>query len=447
MRSDSPEKISLSRKETTCVGREAMRVDTCAFQGVFHSAATGLAIVDDSGKISLCNEALQKMLGYGRDEMIGMRFADFIHEDDRHFEADLYKELLDGRRASYRVAVRCFKKGNNIAWTLIVVSLLAQKLDAPYAIRMVEDITDRKRAEDAFLKSRNSYLPLFDELPNPIRRSDTDQSGDFFNKAWLAFTGRTLLQEAAAGWYDGVHPDDRGALRKIQSDAFLAGTSYVSEYRLRNRAGEHRWIMEFGKPFQDIDGNFGGYISSCYDVQERKDFEKKLQWISTTDELTGLLNRRGFFSVALQQIKSSNRTKKGMLLVYADLDGLKGINDSCGHPEGDRALIETAQVLREISRDSDIIARLGGDEFVVLMPEHSKSASREQIILTRLRESIALRNEQSPRKFLLSLSTGIQYYDPYHPCSLDELISAADRLMYREKGSKSIKRNDGIRER
>jgi diguanylate cyclase (GGDEF)-like protein len=196
-------------------------------------------------------------------------------------------------------------------------------------------------------------------------------------------------------------------------------------------------MVEYGRPIKDIDGSFSGYISSCYDVQDRKTFEETLHSLSTTDDLTGLLNRRGFFSLAQQQLKMANRTKIGFLLLYVDLDGLKKINDTLGHPEGDHALVETASILREIFRKSDIIGRLGGDEFAVLALERTRDVEEEeQAILKRIRESVKTRNAQPGRRYALSLSAGINTYDPERPCSLDEFISRVDSIMYEEKKSK-----------
>jgi len=250
-------------------------------------------------------------------------------------------------------------------------------------------------------------------------------------------------QEVGDAWTQGVHAEDLDRIRKLQAGSLKTRTPYVTEYRLRNYSGEYRWVVEFGRPFEDIDGSFGGYISSCYDVQERKTFEKTLQSLSTTDDLTGILNRRGFISLAQQQIKVANRTKKGFLLFYVDLDGLKKINDTLGHPEGDRALVDTASVLKEIFRESDILGRLGGDEFAVLMLEHAGSSEEDRAVLTRMRESVKARNAQPGRRFELSISTGMKYYDPEKPCSLDELISRADSLMYKEKELKHRERRSG----
>jgi len=182
----------------------------------------------------------------------------------------------------------------------------------------------------------------------------------------------------------------------------------------------------------DVEGNVSGYLSSCYDVHDRKALEETLQSISITDELTGLLNRRGFFALAQQQMKIANRTRRGLLLFYGDLDGLKSINDTLGHRVGDQALVEASALLREVFRESDIIARLGGDEFAVLMMEES-GAPDDVAIRDRLDRAVRARNAQVARTYQLSLSTGIQRYDPENPVSLDRLISIADGLMYEEK--------------
>ncbi len=159
--------------------------------------------------------------------------------------------------------------------------------------------------------------------------------------------------------------------------------------------------------------------------------QEKLRVLSITDELTGLYNRRGFFALAEQQLKLSNRLKKGIFMLYADLDNLKGINDALGHQEGDLVLVDTANILKESFRESDIIARIGGDEFVVL-PIGTGGDSIEAVT-TRLQRNIDNYNMRRNRTYRLSLSFGVPYYDPENPCSIDELLAEGDRLMYEQK--------------
>ena len=176
---------------------------------------------------------------------------------------------------------------------------------------------------------------------------------------------------------------------------------------------------------------FIGVVAVYTDITERVRMEEELRAMALVDELTGLYNRRGFLTLARQQLKTANRMKTRLSLLFSDFDGLKRINDTLGHAEGDRALRETADVFRQTFRESDIISRIGGDEFVVLALE-----TREDnvgVLIARLRENLAARNAVGDLRYKLSLTVGAARYDPEHPCSIEELMARADRAMYKRK--------------
>ncbi|MBA3037257.1 MAG: diguanylate cyclase [Desulfobacterium sp.] len=166
----------------------------------------------------------------------------------------------------------------------------------------------------------------------------------------------------------------------------------------------------------------------------REKIEKEVLTLSITDQLTGLYNRRGFLSLADRQLKLADRNKNGIMLFFADLDGLKDINDRFGHKEGDKALIEAATVFKETFRTSDIIARLGGDEFAALAIDIQEKNS--EIFTSRLQYLTEMQNKQENRTYKLSISIGGSFQDPENPRSIDELISQADKLMYEQKKQK-----------
>jgi two-component system, cell cycle response regulator len=147
--------------------------------------------------------------------------------------------------------------------------------------------------------------------------------------------------------------------------------------------------------------------------------------------LTGLYNRRGFLTLAEQQMKTASRFQRGLVLLFADLDRMKWINDNLGHPEGDRALTAIAGILKATFRESDIVARWGGDEFVVLAAETSEDSA--DMVTGRLVDHLAAANRPSQRGYQLSLSVGTARYDPGLPCSIDELLAHADQSMYAQK--------------
>ena len=168
---------------------------------------------------------------------------------------------------------------------------------------------------------------------------------------------------------------------------------------------------------------------------ERHRLLGELSDLSLVDELTGLYNQRAFFTLAKEHLKLVSRTKRGIWLLFADFNGLKQINDTLGHNEGNQALIDTASVLKKAFRESDVVARIGGDEFVVLAIGAHKDSL--EVLTTGLQKNLEMHNTAENRQYKLSLSVGASYYDPECPCSIDELIARADKSMYQQKRNKN----------
>lgn len=162
--------------------------------------------------------------------------------------------------------------------------------------------------------------------------------------------------------------------------------------------------------------------------------EEILRSMSVVDELTGLYNRRGFMELARQQLLYSQRTKKEISLVFFDLDSMKSINDTYGHTQGDRALVDTARLIEKTFRKSDIKVRIGGDEFIVLAVNASKDGIEN--LVHRMQENIKTYNAEKKSPFNLSISYGIAQCDPERPCSLEDLLHRADSIMYEQKQKK-----------
>ena len=152
---------------------------------------------------------------------------------------------------------------------------------------------------------------------------------------------------------------------------------------------------------------------------------------SIRDELTGLYNRRGFLELARQQLRVAQRERREALLFFVDLNGMKQINDEFGHDEGDRALCDTADVLREIFRIIDVVSRLGGDEFVALMLD--ADVSQIELFAVRIKQAMATRNAQGFRRYRLSASVGGSPYDAARAQTIESLLAHADTVMYEQK--------------
>lgn len=163
---------------------------------------------------------------------------------------------------------------------------------------------------------------------------------------------------------------------------------------------------------------------------ERNRIRVELRARSFLDELTGIYNRRGFFTLARQQLKRAERTRREMVLLFADLDGLKRINDQFGHHEGDLALMEFASLLKGTFRESDIVARMGGDEFAVLALEPSVCG---QSLIQRVHANLEVQNRATKRRYRLAMSLGMARYDAASNCSVEEFLAKADTSMYAQR--------------
>ncbi|MBN2265066.1 MAG: sensor domain-containing diguanylate cyclase [Candidatus Aminicenantes bacterium] len=220
------------------------------------------------------------------------------------------------------------------------------------------------------------------------------------------------------------------------------------EFELRRANGRRFWARDYCRSVKGKDGKIIHLDGILVDITEVKTMERryemamrklqltneKLESQSLSDHLTGLHNRRGFFSFGLQQMKIAKRLKAENYLVFLDIDNLKEVNDAHGHAVGDMLLEGVAAILKGNLRESDVIGRIGGDEFAVLAMR-SKGVG-ERSLLLRIDEGVkAFRIKGYPR-LRLSVSMGLVRIDPQKYKQLDDFLAHADFLMYQEKRKK-----------
>ena len=226
--------------------------------------------------------------------------------------------------------------------------------------------------------------------------------------------------------YNLLPPDIADERRKQVEESVRSGLPVRFEDVINKRFIDHVVY-----PVSDDSGKVARLAFFGADITQRREMEKKLEAMALTDQLTDLYNRRGFFTLATREVKRAERSRQGLLLFFADLDGLKDINDRLGHEEGDHALIAAAKILTRTFRVSDIISRIGGDEFAILVID-ADEAMMEKLLL-RFYRLINNYNARKAASFKLAISIGYAFYDPLKPTTLDEMISTADAMMYKMK--------------
>jgi diguanylate cyclase (GGDEF)-like protein len=174
-------------------------------------------------------------------------------------------------------------------------------------------------------------------------------------------------------------------------------------------------------------------VSLLRDLAAMVEQELAAVQMATIDDMTTLLNRRGFEAAAPQALQLCARMDKPASLLFFDLNHFKQINDNFGHAEGDRALKVFAQTLRKVLRSSDLPGRLGGDEFVALLINSSRDETA--LVTARLRTAINERNEADRRGYDIRFSVGHTDFDPARHASIADLLASSDSRMYAHKQS------------
>jgi diguanylate cyclase (GGDEF)-like protein/PAS domain S-box-containing protein len=279
------------------------------------------------------------------------------------------------------------------------------------------------------------YKQLVENANDMIFRFDLNGRISFVNPVTRRISGYSEGEILGHSYADFLAPEDRVSLEAFYREQFLTGTEETyQELPFVTRDGRMIWLGSNVQLIRGEDGRVSGFQAISRDITERKRMEEELEKAAITDALTGLYNRRGFLSLAQRQMRLAERSRKGMILCFIDLDGMKDINDRLGHEQGDAALTETAAVLTEVFRESDILARIGGDEFAVLAID--SSADHEDILRNRLYERVARHNGMAGRLYILSMSCGMAFFDPEAPVTMDDLMAAADIRMYEQKRRK-----------
>jgi PAS domain S-box-containing protein len=229
------------------------------------------------GTIVSWNGGAQRLFGYSEAEAVGQSIAMIIPNEIQDEESDFMQRLRAGERVEHRETIRLAKGAKRVAVSLTISSVKDSTGKIVGFSKIIRDITDRKRAEQVLRESEERFRLVANTAPVLIWMSGTDKLCNFFNQGWLRFTGRRMEDELGEGWVSSVHPEDVQHCVEIYSASFDARVDFEMEYRLRRFDGEYRWMVDYGAPRFESDGNFCGYIGSCVDITERKSSAESLR--------------------------------------------------------------------------------------------------------------------------------------------------------------------------
>jgi diguanylate cyclase (GGDEF)-like protein/PAS domain S-box-containing protein len=309
-----------------------------------------------------------------------------------------------------------------------------------------QTLSSLNKAHAEQLESERRYRALFDACSDAIlvcRLEDDGRQGRLVevNEAAchsLGYSRSQLLTMTA----DDLHAPE--ARRHVQDRAQALSEAGILVYETVHITSDHQRLpVEVSARLVEIGGR-RLCLTVSHSIAAHKELEGFLRGLTDIDELTGLLNRRGFFAQVETVRRRAKRQRSQVLLVYFDVDGLKRVNDELGHAAGDELLAATADALRLAFRGEDVVARLGGDEFVALASLGRRDDERldAQVISARLDEAVRAKREELGEAYDFSVSFGSVVANSDELAEIDELLARTDQRMYRAKRERRREADD-----
>jgi diguanylate cyclase (GGDEF)-like protein/PAS domain S-box-containing protein len=298
-------------------------------------------------------------------------------------------------------------------------------------------IAEQKRISQALVESEEHFRNAFDYAAIGMALVSPEGNWLRVNRSLCEIVGYSEAELLVSDFQAITHRDDLGN-DLAETYRMLSGEILTCqlEKRYLHKLGHDVWVSSSASLVRDAQGRPLHLIFQIQDITERRRAEAAIHSLSLADELTGLYNRRGFLAFCKHHLNSLHRTNQGGVIVYADLDGLKKINDSFGHQEGDRALVKTAELLKETFRSADVLGRLGGDEFTALAAVEPEGGVEK--LISRLEQKFENYNAMKLVPYRLSISIGVAQLDSASDQSIEDLLTLADLAMYENKRGKQI---------
>jgi PAS domain S-box-containing protein len=268
------------------------------FRATFNNAAVAIAHVGLDGRWLRSNDCLGEITGYSREELLNLKFQDITHPDDIAPDLAQAARLLSGEISNYSMEKRYIRKTGSAVWILLTGSVVRRPDGAPdYFIAVVQDIGERKRAEEALRRSEERWAWALRGIGVGVWDWNLKDDTVFFSKLWKEMLGyeEGEISNKLSEWSDRVHPDDfRRAMDDVRAHFEGLTPLYTNEQRIRHKDGSWRWIQDCGIVIRNASGEPVRMIGSQTDVTERKRAEEALQqsehfYRQTVDSIPGMV--------------------------------------------------------------------------------------------------------------------------------------------------------------
>ncbi|WP_158284588.1 sensor domain-containing diguanylate cyclase [Azospirillum sp. TSO35-2] len=424
--------IAVNERDVTdyVLAKEALHQSEQRLARMVEHLPVGAAYVE--GERIFLNQSAERITGYHRTELPTLdawfkaAYAD--HHDEMRRRYDVARQA--GAPVLSELQIRC--KSGALRWIRF-----SAYLTPGGEVWLLEDVTEHRATLEALHQERAVLQSLIESMPDIVFFKDRDGVYLNYNRAASDYVGRVPKPDERVRDIDLVDAETAARRRQVDALAIEQGVVRNEEWFVY-RDGRQRLMETVKTACRDRDGQVLGVVGISRDITDRRAMEEMLRrseaekdHMANHDPLTGLPNRRLFFSRASAALARSRQTGQQVALLFIDLDGFKPVNDRLGHDSGDQVLRVTAERLTHSLRASDTVARVGGDEFVVLLEGVTALADVDRLA-AKLVEALSVDIPLDSETVSVGTSIGVALY-PHDASDPGSLLKAADNALYQAK--------------
>jgi diguanylate cyclase (GGDEF)-like protein/PAS domain S-box-containing protein len=417
---------------------ERKAVPRCYSGEIIRCCPDVIIAVGGDGRIIEFNSAAERIFDYTAAEAVG-RDAGFLF--NLPGEAAIVFETVESTARFDGEVVNRRKDGSAFRSLLSASALNAARGSFKGYVGIVRDITEYKAQEENLIRSEKFLNTIFDSIKDPFSIVDRDYTIVRVNDAYADMRNRRCNELIGRRCFEVLHNRTSVCDDCVVEKTFQSSDPCAKDKLLALRGGGETWMEIYTYPILNDKGEVSHVIEYTRDItcrwkseEERKKLIERLEYLSSTDVLTGLLNRRALIERLTYEVERAVRYQGDLSLILCDIDNFKEINDSYGHISGDNALKAIAGILSSSLRSADLVGRYGGDEFMLILPETSMQGAVE--FAERIRASLeTARVRVKGRKSIgASLSLGVSSLRHRRGgVDVDSLIRQADSALYSAK--------------
>jgi diguanylate cyclase (GGDEF)-like protein/PAS domain S-box-containing protein len=414
--------------------QEALAEEMERLSVIVRQSDHAVIVTTPNARIVWVNDAFTALTGYSWADALGAspgKLLQGVHTS-RDTVARIREAVQQG--ASFTGEILNYKKSGDPYWVELSITPLRDTHGTLTGfVGLSRDVTARRVAE----RERQTLAAALAVTADGIAIVDAAGALEFVNDAFARMLGDRATAFQGRTWLT-LYDEATAQMLTQQVRAAVTPLGFWNGEVLARRLDQTTFPQELSITALPQ----GGMVVVVRDISDRKAHEQKLRELSIRDELTGLLNRRGFMETARPLIAGALRAGEPCAMLYGDLDRFKQINDVHGHACGDLALQEIARLLQRTFRDADVVARLGGDEFTVLAP--GLGADDVPGLLERLERAMAAHNasraDDASQNWVLGMSLGVAWAEAGDSNDVEALLKRADAAQYAVKKSRRASR-------